>query len=58
MKKLIIKLFSFLAGKKSILAKRYNSKQETYCQMLRREKSEEEMRVQAAEKKKSGGFAY
>jgi hypothetical protein len=43
------KILMILAGKKSIMAKRYNIQPETYCEMVRREKREEEMR--AAEKK-------
>ena len=43
---------------KSIMAKCHNTEPETYCEVLKREKREEEMRVQAAEKKKSRGFAY
>ena len=44
---------------KAIVGIPTNSKQETYCEMVRREKREEEaLREQEAEKKKSGSYAY
>ena len=43
MKTFLKKILMVLAGKKSIMAKRHNTQPETYCEMVRREKLEEEI---------------
>jgi hypothetical protein len=55
MKNLIKKIWLFLAGDKSTGRNPTNSEQETYCEMVRREKREEKMREQE-KKPRQGGW--